>query len=352
MIETYLDDLEARIDPAVEQQLHTDWLDFTEGRFDGDLFVAKRPRPSPPGVEWPTVSVNAAIADFDQMALQQFQTCSNMLADASGRLLCVRSNYGTSILPSMFGVELFVMDDETDTLPTSWPIADLDRIRAIVDAGPPDIDDVAASDTLAGRTLQMAERFAGIKRRYPKIGRWVHFYHPDLQGPMDVCEVIWGSGLFVDIVDRPDLVHGLLDVLTETYERFLRRWASILPFADGPQAHWSLMHAGKIMLRDDSAMNLSPAMFEEFIKPYDQRLLDGFGGGAIHFCGRGDHYIESMCRMPGMHAIAMSQPDYNDMEVIYRHTVDRGINLLGFNRTAADEALAAGRDLRGCVHCW
>jgi hypothetical protein len=40
------------------------------------------------------------------------------------------------------------------------------------------------------------------------------------------------------------------------------------------------------------------------------------------------------------------------MEVIYRHTVDRGIKLLGLNRDAADAALAAGRHLHGSVHCW
>ena len=112
------------------------------------------------------------------------------------------------------------------------------------------------------------------------------------------------------------------------------------------------MHEGTIMLRDDSAMNLSPAMFDEFVKPYDQRLLDTFGGGAIHFCGRGDHYLDSMCRMPGMHAIAKSQPDYHDMEVIYRATVDRGIKLIGLQRAAAEAALARGRGLNGCVHCW
>ena len=103
------------------------------------------------------------------------------------------------------------------------------------------------------------------------------------------------------------------------------------------------------MLRTDSAMNLSPAMFDEFIRPYEQKLLDGLGGGAIHFCGRGDHYIASMSAMPGLTGIAMSQPHLNDMEVIYRHTVDKGIPLLGFNPKAVAEALAAGRPLRGRV---
>ncbi|MFW6158065.1 MAG: hypothetical protein ACOC8E_01750, partial [Planctomycetota bacterium] len=121
---------------------------------------------------------------------------------------------------------------------------------------------------------------------------------------------------------------------------------------EGCRIHWSMMHEGQIMLRDDSAMNFSPAMFDEFIRPYGQRLLDEFGGGAVHFCGKGDHYIHKAVEMDDMHAIAMSQPEYNDMEEIYRSTVDRGIKLIGLRREAAEAALAAGRDLHGCVHCW
>ena len=347
MIEKYLDDLEARIDPGTEDRLLAEWTDFTEGRFTGDLFCPQRPHASPPTVEWPAVRVNEAIADFDRMALQQFCMCSASIESGNGQLLCVRSNYGTSILPSLFDVKLFVLDDEADTLPTSWPIADVDRLRGLVEAGVPDLH-----QSLAGKTLEMAARFEDIRRTYPKIGKYVHHYHPDLQGPMDICEVLWGSGLFLELVDQPDLVHGLLDLLTETYTRFLRAWLELAPFENGHAAHWGMQHKGHIMLRDDSAMNLSPAMFDAFIRPYDQRLLDAFGGGAVHFCGRGDHYIESMCAMRGMHAIAMSQPEYNDMETIYRHTVDRGIPLIGLQRSAAEAALAAGRDLRGRVQCW
>ena len=82
-----------------------------------------------------------------------------------------------------------------------------------------------------------------------------------------------------------------------------------------------------------------------------QRLLDEFGGGAIHFCGRGDHYIASLSEMNGAYAIQMSQPEYNDMETIFAHTADKGIGIVGLDRRAADEAVARGRDLRGRVHC-
>ena len=54
--------------------------------------------------------------------------------------------------------------------------------------------------------------------------------------------------------------------------------------------------------------------------------IDRFGGkGAFHFCGRGEHYIEPMSEMTGLTAVAMTQPHLNDMEVIYRSTVDRKI---------------------------
>ncbi len=38
MIERYLDDLESRIDPQVEDALWDDWMGFVEGAFEGDIF--------------------------------------------------------------------------------------------------------------------------------------------------------------------------------------------------------------------------------------------------------------------------------------------------------------------------
>ena len=345
MLTKCLEDLESRIDEATEGQLYAEWVDFTEDRFEGEIFSPRRATSSEPGVEWPDVRTNESLDDFDLMALQQFRNCSGALEDGGGVLMCVRSNYGTGILPSLFGAELFIMPEETNTLPTTRPIADVEKIEALVDAGVPDV-----TASLAGRTLEMGERYAAIAAKYPKIGKHVHVYHPDTQGPMDIVEMLWGSGVFLDLIDKPGLVRALLDLVTETYIGFMRKWEAVIPFDDGQQVHWG-MHKGTIMLRDDSGMNLSPAMCDEFMLPYDQRLLDEFGGGAIHFCGRGDHYIENMCRLRGMHAIAMSQPEYNDMEVIYRNTVDRGIKLVGFPRWAAEEALASGRDLHGQVQC-
>ena len=340
-----LDDLEERLDAAEEERILAEWIDFTENRFQGGIFSPKRSRPAPPRVAWPEIRVNQALADYDAMCLQQYGAVSSVLENAGGSVLNVRANYGSSIAPLLFGVDVFVMAEELNTLPTSVPLNDKAAIRRLLDAGVPSVE-----TGYGAQVLEMGRRYMEIARQYPKIGRYVNIYHPDLQGPMDICEVVWGSTIFIDLYEEPDLVKEFLELATQTYVTFLNAWLEIVPFREGYNTHWGLLHKGNIMLRDDSAMNLSPAMFDEFIRPYDQRLLDAYGGGAIHFCGHGDHYISQMCSMPGMYAIAMSQPELNDMERIYQATVDRGVKLLGLRRSEAERALAAGRDLRGQVH--
>ena len=341
-----LDDLERRIDPSQETRLLQEWIDFAEGRFRGELFSPRREKASPPAIAWPDVSVNAALDDFERMALQQYKTCSDTLAAGNGALLAVRANYGTSILPSLFGVKLFIMPDEMNTLPTSWPLQNADAVQRLIDLGVPNL-----STGYGARVFEMTERFMAIGRAYPHIGRYVHVYHPDLQGPMDICEVVWGSSIFCALLEDPSRVKALLDLVTETYTAFLRRWMRIAPLAARGNVHWGYYHRGRILLRDDSAMNLSPDLFDEFVRPYDQRLLKTFGGGAVHFCGRGDHYIASLSTMDGLFAINLSQPELNDMETIFRNTVDKGILILDLPRPAAERALATDRDFRGRVHC-
>jgi hypothetical protein len=340
-----LNDLERRLSDTEENRIMADWRSFTHGAWNTPLFLPARSRPNPPGFTWPVFRVNEAQRDYEAMAIQSFSSCSLALERALGHVLAVRCNYGTGIMPSLFGAELFMMADEQETLPTTVPIpGGLDSMRRLLDRGVPDLQ-----SGLGGKVFRMAEFFLEAMAPYAKVKRYVTLYHPDLQGPLDVVELLWGSGLFLDLVDHPDEIKALLDLVTETYLAFMRKWLRLVPYNGRDAAHWGILHKGCIMLRDDSAMNLSPDMFDEFVKPYDQRLLDELGGGAIHFCGRGDHYIARMTGMRNLHAIAMSQPHLNDMEIIYRHTVDRGIKLLGFNRKAADAALAAGRDLRGHV---
>lgn len=340
-LEKYLHSLEARIDEEQEAACRAAWGEFLADKFEGDLFEQPARRPNPAQVAWPEININDTIDDTDAMLLQQFKRCSDQL-DSGRSPLNVRCNYGTGIMPCLFGCDMFVMPREMNTLPAAKPLASTDRIRELVDAGVPDL-----RTGLGGKVFDTAELFLDVFHRYPKIGRNVHLYHPDMQGPIDVAEVVWGSEIFYAFYDAPDLLRDFLNLVTETYVAFMRKWCELVPPAGDYSAHWGFFHKGVLMIRNDSLMNLSPETYVEFIRPLDQRLFDEFGGGAIHFCGRGDHYIGPMSAMSGLTAIQLSQPQLNDMETIYRNTVDKGIKLLGLAREVGK---SADRPLLGRVH--
>lgn len=342
----YLEDLVQRLDPAQEARLMGEWKAFLNGQCPTPFFRPVRKPVPPRDLAWPAVAVNDTLEDNDSMALHQMTQCSGTLAGVAGFFPCVRCNYGVGILPSLFGAELFIMPREMNNMPNSLPLGDgADAIRAMLDRGMPDL-----RTGLGGRVLDMGAYFKELFAPYPTLAEWIPVYHPDLQGPMDACELLWGSAIFYDMVDSPELVHQALNLITDTYIAFMKEWWKVAPPRAGFNVHWGMLHKGNIMLRDDSAMNLSPEMYREFILPYNQRCLDALGGGALHACGRVDHWAPVAAELSGLTALNFSQPELNDMESVFSTTVDRGIPLINLSPAATEAALANGRPLHGRVH--
>lgn len=342
-LQPFLDDLQRRIDPDQEKTFRSAWISFLDDQCTEDVFVSPPRTPAEPGLDWPDIGINDAIDETETMILSQFKGCSDILAGGGRGVLDVRCNYGTGILPTLFGCELFMMDPELNTLPTALPLHSEEKIQQLLDAGVPDLQ-----TGLGEKVFTCAQRFREIMDAHPTLAEHVEVYHPDLQGPIDVAEVVWGSEIFLALIDQPDLVKQFLELVTETYITFLKAWFDLFPQETPHACHWWGMHKGWAMLRNDSLVNLSPEMYVEFVRPMDQKIFDTFGGlGSIHYCGRGDHFIEPMSEMTGLTSIWMSQPELNDMATIYRNTVDKGIKLTGLNASAAN---AAGRPLKGQVN--
>ncbi|MBN1435523.1 MAG: hypothetical protein JW936_00485 [Sedimentisphaerales bacterium] len=338
-----LEDLSKRIDEADEVRRRGSWIDFLDDKVEEGYWIPAARTACEAKVDWPKVSVNAALEDYEAMLLQQFGLCSEVLATGGDSQLNVRCNYGVVIIPSLFGCELFMMDEKLDTLPGNHPLGSIDELRKVVDAGVPDL-----TGGFGGKVFEAAERFMEVLEAYPVLGRNVAVYHPDLQGPIDNAETIWGSEIFYAFYDEPDLVRDFLGLITDTYIAFMRKWYDLVGLGGEYSHHWGLMHKGRIALRNDSLMNLSPGVYVDFIRPLDQRIFDEFGGGMVHYCGKGDHFVPAMSEMAGLTAINLSQPEMNDMEIIYANTVDKGLKLLALKPKVAENAK---RPLRGRVHC-
>ena len=346
----YLDDLASRIDPNEETRIHDAWVGFLEGR-PGSLdatgaFVPPARAPRPATVRWPGIHINDALEDIDLMVLHQLSMVSAALEAGSNAILNVRANYGVSIMTSQLGCEVVVMAREQGNLPTTRPLAGPDPVRAALDHGVPDLRAGQGADV-----FDCGERMAELLRRHDVLDRWVMLYHPDAQGPIDNAELAWGSDIFLAFYDDPQLVHDFLDLMTEHYLAFLRAWFAAHPPRSPYSAHWGYLIKGQIMLRDDSLMNLSPQVYDEFIHVRERRCFAELGGGAIHYCGRGSHVIDRFHSIDGLTAVNLSQPHLNEMDRVFAHTVDRGLKLIGLEPGAAAAARAEGADLRGGVHC-
>jgi hypothetical protein len=345
-LSVYFEDLERRISTADEDRLAAEWLSFAGCKLREGYFAPSRPK-SAPAFAWPEVNINDCIDDIDMMIYQQLKGVSDILSDGGGEMLSLRPNYGTGIIPSMYGAEVFIMPREANTLPGVRTLSGaMTDIKRIIDKGEMDF-----SKALAGRVFDFAERWAELSLPYQIVSRYVYMYNPDLQGPLPLVELLWGSELYLDIFDEQETVYAALGFFADVIIAFLKKFHVIFPPYDGDHSlEWGLLHRGGVIIRNDAAMNISGDMYREFVKPQDQRIIRTFGGG-IHFCGKGDHYIGHVSEIGGISAVNLSQPEYNDMEIIYQNTVDKGILIIGLPSAEVKRAAAAGRNLRGRVHC-
>ncbi|MHB9034494.1 MAG: hypothetical protein ACYC6L_15790, partial [Anaerolineae bacterium] len=198
---------------------------------------------------------------------------------------------------------------------------------------------------LGGNCLDAAAYFREKLAQYPALAGAVTIFHPDLQGPFDVAHLIWGPDIFIGFYDCPDLVHALLDLVTETYIAWLKAWKTALGEGNDWTIHWNIWQRGGAMLRDDSAVMLSNAQFREFVQPYDQRVLEVFGG-CIHFCGRGDQFTAPMSKCRGLYGLNLSQPELNDMQSIWQLCSEKRLVLLDLNEDYVPAGVNTGVTVR------
>ena len=269
--------------------------------------------------DWPEYAYNGAFVDREKMLLSQLRGPYFHYQARDYHPLAIRANYGTVILPTLFGASYQLTES---SMPWVHHLPDRDAVRRIIDAGIPD-----PCTGLGSTCFEAAEYYMEVLARYPNLARATQIYHPDLQGPFDVAHLLWGPDIFLALYDCPDVVHELLDLVTRTYVDWLKRWKALVGEGNDFTAHWSIMMRGGTMIRNDTPVMLSSTQYDEFVKPYDQRLLNAFGG-CVHYCGRGDQFVESMAESEYLYGIHVSQPELNDMDRLWRVTRDHRLVLL------------------------
>ena len=200
--------------------------------------------------------------------------------------------YGTGVLASAFGCGVAFLED-SDPAVSSWGMVKDEREVARLRVPDPE------RDGLMPRVLE-AMAYMKAHSEFP-VGL------TDMQSPLDTLTLVAGyDRLFVWMYEQPALVHQLMTLASEALIAWVRAQKRVLGEADdetnGLQNAW-LPKGHGLWLSDDDATQLSPALYAEFVAPYNDRILRAFGGGALHHCGDVSRFADSFARMGGLRAL-------------------------------------------------
>ncbi len=260
--------------------------------------------------------------------------------------LMIRNNHGTIQMASLLGGRWEVPEND---FPWIKRFDSQERIREIADSKAP-IDLRGGILPPSFRTLEF---YAEKLRKYPVCQEAIQIALPDLQGPLDTAEQLWGSDIYLAVSEESDLFNRLLARITDamlTVAAEFRKHATdrLDPFAI---AQHEYMVPGRLLVRNDSAIMLSPGTYRELVLPHDARLLHGVGGGSIHFCGNGRQLVTPMLEIPDLRGLDITQPELNNIREIYRQCREHRVAVTGL--TTPREDLVSGKAAAdyptGCV---
>jgi uroporphyrinogen-III decarboxylase len=200
--------------------------------------------------------------------------------------------YGTGVVPSALGCSVLFQPKEEPAV--EGPIlTDPTQVARLV---PPD----PYRDGLMPRVLRC------IDHMHANSDLPVSF--TDNQGPFNIALNLVGvEGIMLWMYDHPTVVHELMDFCTTVLIDWVRvqKEHAGQPLEGGAFPHFVKLPAGQggVWISDDDSTIISPALYREFVVPYNSRVFRAFGGGTLHYCGSASHQLENFLATDGLHGL-------------------------------------------------
>ena len=258
--------------------------------------------------------------------------------EAGDDLPCtIRANFGCVLIASLFGARIEQVEDNP---PWARSFETREGFIAALKRDPQDF-----TQGWCPRAVERYQFYRATLAQYPALERVIKLVLPDLQGPLDTVELLRGSEVYADVYSDPQLVAEALAKAAAAQAGFARFLSPCVN--DGPSG-WAHQHGflirGGILVREDSAIMVSPRMYREQIGPYDEQVLRELGGGGLHSCGNFRHNAAEYLGLPSMQCLDLGQPELNDLDALYALARERRISLVRVS--VSERELVSGSVLR------
>jgi len=272
-------------------------------------------------------SIRQRTHDMDLMLEHELNVVQAHLLQGDDYVPAVRVEFGTGQVAHAYGCGMYEPEN-------SPPCSEGHVMQSIEEA-----ETMPLPDLRAGWFGEL-ERYSEYFRK--NLPEGVALQIPDIQGTFNNAHLVRGNDILYDFYDEPELLHTLFSRTTDhliDLTKWLRTQLTDEP--DGYFCDWSCLWKGGARISNCSLHMISNEFYREFIRPYDQRLLDAVGGGRIHYCGtHDDGLFDSFFEMPGMSGVDFDGTYHDLWELSER--APENVSLLVYGSASHRQRLLAG----------
>ena len=156
----------------------------------------------------------------------------------------------------------------------------------------------------------------------------------DTQGPLNIALTLAGpERLFIWMYEHPNAVHGLMEYSTEALIEWIKVQKKHAGHEETGDAYPHCIYLpggfGGVSFSDDDLVAISAEQYREFVVPYNERLLEAFGGGTVHYCGSARHQVENLVGMKGCNGVNnFAMDDMEQAEMLWKGFRGRGAAMI------------------------
>lgn len=123
----------------------------------------------------------------------------------------------------------------------------------------------------------------------------------DMNSPFStLCQICGYENVFVWSYEEPELIDDLMSMICEAFTEWTKVQKQITgaPYnmSYGLQGIWT--PKGGVWMSDDDLVTIGADFYEEFIAPHYAKVFEQFGGGHLHYCGKGTHQLRNIAKLP------------------------------------------------------
>ncbi|MFI3326238.1 MAG: uroporphyrinogen decarboxylase family protein [Clostridia bacterium] len=147
-----------------------------------------------------------------------------------------------------------------------------------------------------------------------------------VSAPMELANTLRGNDFFTDMYDEEENIRKLLEFCVEAGHWTIQHQKEIIGTMAGGvftgMGLW-LPNNGVGHVSEDTSTMCSPAMYEEFGKPYTEKFLEKYDGGVFHLHAMGKHIIPLVAQIEKARVLQITDdPNQPSPIEIYKEYAD------------------------------